>query len=92
MHYNELTSTNMPKIYCKVMAITEDLLAYFGIYKTWLVLQTKYYKNIQTLIYKSDFIIWQHNLETHDGITIRPLLYQLKELAQRKSMWKETDP
>ena len=37
------------------------------------VSSTKYYKNIQTIISKSDFRIWQHDLETHDGITTRPL-------------------
>ena len=63
----------MPKNYCKIMVIIEDLLAYFGICKIGLVLQTKYYRNIQTLIYKSDFSMWQHDLETHDGITTRPL-------------------
>ena len=59
----------MPKNYCIAMTITEDLLAYFGICKTRLVLQTKYYRNIQTLISKSDFRMWQHDLETYDGIT-----------------------
>ena len=28
--------------------------------------------------------MWQHDLETHDGITTRPLWYHLKEVAQRK--------
>ena len=63
----------MPKNYCKAMAITEDFLAYFGVCKTWLVLQIEYYRNIQTLIYKFNFSIWQHDLETHDSITTRPL-------------------
>ena len=76
----------MPKFYCIAMTITEDFLSYFGICKTGLVLQTKYYRNIKTLIYKSDFSMWQHDLEIHDGITTRPLGYQLKELAQRKSV------
>ena len=69
------------------LAITEDFLAYLG-----LALRIEYHRNIQTLIYKSDFSMWQHNLETHDGITTRPLRYQLKELAQWKSVWKGTDP
>ena len=63
----------MPKNYCIAMAIIEDLLAYFGICKTGLVLQKKYYRKIQTLISKSNFSIWQHDLETHDDITTRSL-------------------
>ena len=63
----------MPKIYCKAMVTIEDLLAYFGVRKTGLVLQIEYHRNIQTLIYKYDFSMWQHDLETHDGITTRPL-------------------
>ena len=63
----------MPKNYCIAMAITEDLLAYFGICKIGLVLQTKYYRNVQTLIFKSDFSMWQHDLEIHYGISTRPL-------------------
>ena len=59
----------MPKKYCKAMAITEDLLAYFGVCKTGLVLQIEYYRNIQTLISKSNFSMWQYDLETHDSIT-----------------------
>ena len=73
MHYNELTSTNMPKIYCKAMAITKDKLAYFGVCKTRLVLHIEYNRNIQILIYKYEFSMWQHDLETYDGITTRPL-------------------
>ena len=63
----------MPKNYSKTIAITEDLQAYFGVCKTGLVLQIKYHRNIQTLISKSNFSIWQHDLETHDDITTRPL-------------------
>ena len=66
------------------MTITEDLLAYFGICKTGLVLHIEYNRNIQILISKSSFIMWQHDLEIHDDIIIRPLWYQLKELVQRK--------
>ena len=73
MHYNELTYTNMPKNYCITLSVTEDLQAYFGICKTGLVQQTEYYRNIQTLISKYDFSMWQHDLETHDIISTRPL-------------------
>ena len=66
------------------MAIIEDLLAYFGVCKIGLVLQIEYHRNIQTLISKLDFSMWQHNLETHHSITRWPLFYQLKKLAQRK--------
>ena len=51
------------------LAITEDFLAYFGTCKIGLVLRIEYHKNIQTLISKSNFSMWQHNLETNDGIT-----------------------
>ena len=63
----------MPKNYCIALAIIEDFLAYFGICKIGLVLQIKYYRNIQTLIYKSDFSMWQHDLETYDDITTQSL-------------------
>ena len=36
--------------------------------------------------------MWQYDLETHDDITTQPLSYQLKELAQWKSVWKGMDP
>ena len=36
----------MPKNYYKAMAITEDLLPYFGVCKTGLVLQIEYHRNI----------------------------------------------
>ena len=45
------------------MAITEDFLAYFGTCKIGLVLRTKYHRNIQTLISKSDISMWQHDLD-----------------------------
>ena len=35
--------------------------------------------------------MWQHDLETHDDVTTRPLWYQLKELAQQKSV-EENEP
>ena len=54
----------MPKNYCKTLAIKEDLLAYFGVCKTGLVLHIEYHKNIKNLIYKFDFSMWQHDLET----------------------------
>ena len=73
MHYSELTSVNMPKNYFIALAITKDLLSNFDICKPGLVQQTKYYRNIQTLISKSDFSMSQHDLETHNSITTRPL-------------------
>ena len=59
----------MLKNYCKAMAITVDYQVYFSICKTGLVLHIEYNRNIQTLIFKSDFSMWQHDLETHDSIT-----------------------
>ena len=59
----------MPKNYCMTLVIIEDFLAYFGTCKIGLVLRTDYYRNIQILISKSNFSMWQHDLETHDGIT-----------------------
>ena len=61
----------MPKNYCMTLVIIEDFLAYFGTCKIGLVPRIEYQRNIQTLIYKSDFSIWQHDLEIHDGITIQ---------------------
>ena len=45
----------------------------FGVSKTGLVSYIEYDRNIQTLIYKSNFSILQHDLETHDSITTQPL-------------------
>ena len=36
--------------------------------------------------------MWQHDLETHNSITTRPLWYQLKELAQRKLYMEGNGP
>ena len=44
----------------------------------------EYHRNIQTLIFKSDFSMWKHDLKIHYSIITRSLWYQLKELAQRK--------
>ena len=73
--HKKLHALQQIKIYKHAQKILHSIghhklfLAYFGICKIGLVLQTKYYRNIQTLIYKSDFSMWQHDLETHDGIT-----------------------
>ena len=64
------------------------LTSLFGVCKTGLVSHIEYDRNIQTLIYKSEFSNWKHDLETYDGITTRPLLYHLKEVAQRKRFVK----
>ena len=53
----------MPKFILHRLAITEDFLAHFGICKIGLVLRTEYHRNIQTLISKSDFSMWQYDLE-----------------------------
>ena len=60
----------MPKNYCKTMTITEDYQAYFSVCKTGLVSHIEYNRNIQTLISKYNFSMWQHDLETHESITI----------------------
>ena len=41
----------------------------FIVCKIRLVSHIEYDRNIQTLISKFDFSMWQHDLETHDSIT-----------------------
>ena len=54
----------------KELAITEELTCLFGVYKTGLVSYIEKYRNIQTLISKSKLNIRQHDLDTHDSITV----------------------
>ena len=41
----------------------------FGVCKTGLVSYIEYDRNNQTLIFKSELSMWQHDLETHRIIT-----------------------
>ena len=73
MNYSELNIHKQAQKLLKRTGHHRGLTSLFGVCKTWLVLYIKYNKNIQTLIFKSDFSMWQHDLKIHDGITTRPL-------------------
>ena len=92
MHYSKLTSINMPKNYYKAMVNTADLLAYFGVCKIRLVLQIEYHRNIQILIYKSNFSMWQYNLEPMMASQHDRSNTNWRNWRNGKGVWKGMDP
>ena len=73
MYYIELNIHKHAQKLLKRTGHHRRLTSLFGVCKTGLVSHIEYNRNIQTLISKSDFSMWQYNLETHDSITTRPL-------------------
>ena len=69
---HELQQIKHPQTCQKLLKRTghhRGLISLFGVCKIVLVSHIEYDRNIQTLIYKSDFSMWQQDLEIHDGIT-----------------------
>ena len=73
MNYSELNIHKHAQKLLKRTGHHRGLTSLFGVCKTGLVSYIEYDRNIQTLSFKSEFSLRQHDLETHDGITTRPL-------------------
>ena len=73
MNYSKLNIHNHAYKLLKITDHHRRLTSLFGVYKTGLVSHIEYDRNIQTLISKSELSMRQHDLETHDSITVQPL-------------------